>query len=712
MEPVPRWRTGDLVVAVTLVSAMVLAAVLGRQVPLGTRAAAVAAAAGLLVLVVRRRRPVAALAGVMAVVLVEDVLSARAASAPSFLALMVATYSLGRYASRRSAAVAFPLAAGGVVLAQSLSPPTQFSRASSMTFFVAILVLGPGVTGAVVRVRADLGEQLRVAAERLRTARAARIAGAVVREHDRISLDLETVMVRGLDQMRGPAAARDLSEVTQLEHVARETLAQMRGLLVRLRADEHAGPQMDRPVPDLRARIAAALAADAASPQSPVAAPGRWTLWSARQGDWALAALGCALAAGLAATRPWPGRLLGAAIALPLALLRRFPFTAAGLSLAAFVGYSIVARPADPFTGQPPTAVLIVVPLVTAAVCPLPRAVTALLGCLTGGAIAVLADPAARFHVLTAPTAAAVAVGAWAAGRVLRQAGETLAALTDTTRQIEQEQADSARRSAARERARIARELHNAVGHALTIIVMQATAARRVWTSAPDLAHDHATVLRDTTAQTLDDLYLLVLSLAIGGPQTTPGPGPGHAVAALTRAPRGPHPPTASQCSPTGPAPAGSPSRSVPRARHPRLLPSWTRPPTALSRKRSPTPPGTPLARPCASPSATPPMAPRCRSPTTRRHGPRTPSPAPAMASAACASAPRNAAARYTPNRDETAASRSVRSCTVKRVQSPRQAAQPSSQTPCQCRRSGEHQGPARRRPAPRTGRAAHDPGR
>ena len=541
MEPVPRWRTGDLVVAVTLVSAMVLAAVLGRQVPLGTRAAAVAAAAGLLVLVVRRRRPVAALAGVMAVVLVEDVLSARAASAPSFLALMVATYSLGRYASRRSAAVAFPLAAGGVVLAQSLSPPTQFSRASSMTFFVAILVLGPGVTGAVVRVRADLGEQLRVAAERLRTARAARIAGAVVREHDRISLDLETVMVRGLDQMRGPAAARDLSEVTQLEHVARETLAQMRGLLVRLRADEHAGPQMDRPVPDLRARIAAALAADAASPQSPVAAPGRWTLWSARQGDWALAALGCALAAGLAATRPWPGpALLGAAIALPLALLRRFPFTAAGLSLAAFVGYSIVARPADPFTGQPPTAVLIVVPLVTAAVCPLPRAVTALLGCLTGGAIAVLADPAARFHVLTAPTAAAVAVGAWAAGRVLRQAGQTLAALTDTTRQIEQEQADSARRSAARERARIARELHDAVGHALTIIVMQATAARRVWTSAPDLAHDHATVLRDTTAQTLDDLYLLVLSLAIGGPQTTPGPGPGHAVAALTRAPRGP----------------------------------------------------------------------------------------------------------------------------------------------------------------------------
>jgi signal transduction histidine kinase len=539
MEPMPRWRIGDLVVAVTLVFAMVLAALLGRQVPLGTRAAAVAAAAGLLVLVVRRRRPVAALAGVMAVVLAEDVLSARAASAPSFLALMVATYSLGRYASRRSAAVAFPLAAGGVVLAQSLSPPTQFSRASSMTFFVAILVLAPGVTGAVVRVRADLGERLRVAADRLREARAAQIAGAVAREHDRISLDLETVMVRGLDQMRGPAAARDLPEVTQLEHVARETLAQMRGLLVRLRADEHPGPQLDRSVPDLRARIAAALTADAASPRSPVGAPGRWTLWSARQGDWALAALGCALAAALAATRPWPGpALLGAAIALPLAWLRRFPFTAGGLSLAAFVGFSIVARPADPFTGQPPTAVLIVIPLVTAAVCPLPRAVTALLSCLAGGAIAVLADPAARFHVLTAPTAAAVAAGAWAAGRVLHQAGQTLAALTDTTRQIEQEQADSARRNAARERARIARELHDAVGHALTIIVMQATAARRVWTSAPDLAHDHATVLRDTTAQTLDDLYLLVLSLAIGGPQTTPDPE--HAVAALTRAPRGP----------------------------------------------------------------------------------------------------------------------------------------------------------------------------
>jgi signal transduction histidine kinase len=134
---------------------------------------------------------------------------------------------------------------------------------------------------------------------------------------------------------------------------------------------------------------------------------------------------------------------------------------------------------------------------------------------MAGGTLAVVADPAAQFHILTAPTAAAVALGSWAAGRVLHQAGQTLTALADTTRQVEQEQAGQARRAAARDRARIARELHDAVGHSLTIIVMQATAARRVWASAPDLAREHVTVLRDTTAEMLDDLYLLVLSLAI-----------------------------------------------------------------------------------------------------------------------------------------------------------------------------------------------------
>jgi signal transduction histidine kinase len=81
---------------------------------------------------------------------------------------------------------------------------------------------------------------------------------------------------------------------------------------------------------------------------------------------------------------------------------------------------------------------------------------------------------------------------------------------------VRDENAASARRAVAGERLRIARELHDAVGHALTTIVMQATAARRVWDSDPPLARQHVATLRAITAQTASELHELVLSAAVG----------------------------------------------------------------------------------------------------------------------------------------------------------------------------------------------------
>jgi signal transduction histidine kinase len=81
---------------------------------------------------------------------------------------------------------------------------------------------------------------------------------------------------------------------------------------------------------------------------------------------------------------------------------------------------------------------------------------------------------------------------------------------------VRDENAASARRGVAGERLRIARELHDAVGHALTTIVMQATAARRVWDSDPPLARQHVATLRAITAQTASELHELVLSAAVG----------------------------------------------------------------------------------------------------------------------------------------------------------------------------------------------------
>jgi signal transduction histidine kinase len=280
---------------------------------------------------------------------------------------------------------------------------------------------------------------------------------------------------------------------------------------------------------ELRARVTAALTAEpvAAVPaaQAPAAlAPARWVLPAPWQVDTALtvAALGVAIA--LAATRRWPGdALLAIAIVLPFAWLRRRPLSAAVVSLAATVAYSAVARPADPLAGLPPVSVLIVVPLLAGAVCTLPQAISVLLACLAAAALAVVTDPPPDFASASVPAAAALALACWAAGRALRDGSRLLSALAETAAQVQDEDAAAAQQAVAEERLRIARELHDAVGHALTTVVMQATAARRVWDSDPALAGGHVTTLRMTVAQTVSELHGFVLSAVVGGGDVSAG---------------------------------------------------------------------------------------------------------------------------------------------------------------------------------------------
>ena len=69
---------------------------------------------------------------------------------------------------------------------------------------------------------------------------------------------------------------------------------------------------------------------------------------------------------------------------------------------------------------------------------------------------------------------------AWVIGRTLRRPRILAAALQDRALEQERQLADEARRAVAEERTRIARELHDVIGHALSVIVVQAGAERRV----------------------------------------------------------------------------------------------------------------------------------------------------------------------------------------------------------------------------------------
>jgi signal transduction histidine kinase len=520
-------------VAVMLALAMAVAAGLSGPVQPAVRAAAVISAAGLLALAVRQRRPLAALAAVIAVVLIETITASQAVAAPSFLAVMTATYSVGAHASARAAAAGLPAAVIGVAAVQVLSPQmSHYSHADSIAFFTVILVIAPATAGAVVRARAGLAGRLRQATRRLQQAQAGRTASAVAAERQRIATELEAVMLRGLDGMRRHAAARDREEVAELERIARGTLVGMRGLLARFRSGDdvadgsgarrdgtdQAGDRAPAPsLPELRARVAAGLAAETTEPTPPAPLSSRWILPSARQVDAALTLAALGLTAALLATRHWPAdALLAAATALPVAWLRRAPLPAAAVGLAATLAYSAVAKPADPLDGLPPTSLLLAIPLVTGAACALPQALGALIACLISVLLCVVLDPAAHFSLAEAAGTAAVVVACWAVGRLLRDGGRLLTALTETAASVREENAASARQAVAGERLRIARELHDAVGHALTTIVMQATAARRVWDSDPPLAREHVATLRAITAQTASELHELVLSAAVG----------------------------------------------------------------------------------------------------------------------------------------------------------------------------------------------------
>jgi signal transduction histidine kinase len=75
---------------------------------------------------------------------------------------------------------------------------------------------------------------------------------------------------------------------------------------------------------------------------------------------------------------------------------------------------------------------------------------------------------------------------AWVTGYVLRQRTSQGEAAVRRAARLEMEQAEIARQAIADERARIARELHDVVGHCVSVMTVQASAVRRVLTAEQD----------------------------------------------------------------------------------------------------------------------------------------------------------------------------------------------------------------------------------
>ncbi|MDF0514088.1 histidine kinase [Agromyces sp. H3Y2-19a] len=110
-------------------------------------------------------------------------------------------------------------------------------------------------------------------------------------------------------------------------------------------------------------------------------------------------------------------------------------------------------------------------------------------------------------------------VGAtWTAGRVVRHRALTLQRTRDSSDRL-------AADAVAAERVRIARELHDIVAHALSIVALQAGAAEQFLDKDLDRARRHLTLTRGTAQSALDEMRHLLGVLREDGAVYAPQPG-------------------------------------------------------------------------------------------------------------------------------------------------------------------------------------------
>jgi signal transduction histidine kinase len=133
-----------------------------------------------------------------------------------------------------------------------------------------------------------------------------------------------------------------------------------------------------------------------------------------------------------------------------------------------------------------------------------------------------------------------LAFAPWACGRFLRQRSERVGDLRELSERLDAERDQGAAAATGHERIRIARDLHDVLGHCLSVIVLQAGGARMLIGSEPARADTAMKVIEHAGHDALEELrYLLgVLGCgeASGGPEPQPGLADIDALVRRTRA--------------------------------------------------------------------------------------------------------------------------------------------------------------------------------
>jgi signal transduction histidine kinase len=203
----------------------------------------------------------------------------------------------------------------------------------------------------------------------------------------------------------------------------------------------------------------------------------------------------------------WVNVIAAAAITLPVALRRRWPLAvplamAAVLALQEVLGGDITENSVTPVLAFP-------IAIYTLAACS--DRLRAALG-LAGVVALVWADVVFSSH--SDPSdflfTALLISGPWLVGRIVATRSELAAELRDKAERLERDQEKQAELAVSEERSRIARELHDVVAHNVSVMVVQAAAARRMIDHDPLKATEALASVEQTGREALKEMRRMV----------------------------------------------------------------------------------------------------------------------------------------------------------------------------------------------------------
>jgi signal transduction histidine kinase len=200
--------------------------------------------------------------------------------------------------------------------------------------------------------------------------------------------------------------------------------------------------------------------------------------------------------------RLWPDLLIGAVITLPVALRRTVPLLSVlGIS-AGLVALIATGSRTSQYT------FVILSPLIALySLGSYGSKRDRLIGLAVALAAATASAGLEKGHGLSDVIfAAGVIAVPWTVGLVSHRRERDAASLRTRTEQLEREQTARERAAVAAERGRIARELHDIVAHAVTLMVLQANAGDRQLDSDPQAAHQAFGVIRESGKSALVEL--------------------------------------------------------------------------------------------------------------------------------------------------------------------------------------------------------------